>query len=94
MIRHILLLLCCSYLCLLSNHSLLRVAEREMGGEAEGERGGMVEVPIVGEDESARGVPVFIRATGSCKGHTKLRFPLLANLRLNPWCTGFLVMKI
>ena len=26
-----------------------------MGGEAEGERGGMVEVPIVGEDESARG---------------------------------------
>ena len=57
MIRHILLLLCCSYLCLLSNHSLLRVAEREMGGEAEGERGGMVEVPIVGEDESARGGP-------------------------------------
>ena len=28
-----------------------------MGGEAEGERGGMVEVPIVGEDESARGGP-------------------------------------
>ena len=36
---------------------MLRVAEREMGGEAEGERGGMVEVPIVGEDESARGGP-------------------------------------
>ena len=24
------------------------------------------------------GGPVFIRATGSCKGHTKLRFPLLS----------------
>ena len=28
------------------------------------------------------GVPVFIRATGSCKGHTKLRLPLLSGISI------------
>jgi len=28
------------------------------------------------------GVPVFIRATGSCKGHTKLRLPLLSGISM------------